>query len=57
MSRAELSEDMKALYDTNLFESVNTKVEPTKRGKYKVRPAGLGWAGGTLWGAHVQRGA
>ena len=35
-SRAELSQDIKQLYNTGLFESVNAKVLPDKKGKFKV---------------------
>lgn len=36
-TRAELSEDIKQLYQTGLFESVNARVLPQKKGKFKVR--------------------
>lgn len=35
-SRAELSQDIKQLYNTGLFESVNAKVVPEKKGKFRV---------------------
>lgn len=35
-SRAELSQDIKQLYNTGLFESVNAKVLPEKKGKFSV---------------------
>lgn len=35
-TRAELSEDIKQLYQTGLFESVNARVLPQKKGKFKV---------------------
>lgn len=35
-SRAELSQDIKQLYSTGLFESVNARVLPTKKGKFRV---------------------
>ena len=47
-SRAELSEDIKQLYQTGLFESVNARVLPQKKGnKFKVR-AGVGRGGAQL---------
>jgi hypothetical protein len=53
-SRAELSEDIKQLYQTGLFESVNARVLPQKKGnKFKVR-AGLGW-GGARAGAQLEQ--
>lgn len=36
-TRAELSDDIKQLYQTGLFESVNARVLPQKKGKFKVR--------------------
>ncbi len=36
-TRQELSEDIKQLYQTGLFESVNARVLPQKKGKFKVR--------------------
>ena len=36
-SRAELSADIKQLYQTGLFESVNARVLPLKKGKFQVR--------------------
>lgn len=41
-SRAELSEDIKQLYQTGLFESVNARVLPQKKGKFKVRREYIG---------------
>ena len=35
-TRSELSQDIKQLYNTGLFESVNAKVLPEKKGKFKV---------------------
>ena len=35
-SRSELSQDIKQLYNTGLFESVNAKVLPEKKGKFSV---------------------
>ena len=35
-SRAELSQDIKQLYNTGLFESVNARVLPRRRGKFSV---------------------
>jgi outer membrane protein assembly factor BamA len=35
-SRAELSQDIKQLFNTGLFESVNAKVLPNKRGRFRV---------------------
>ena len=36
-SRADLSEDIKQLYNSGLFESVNARVLPTKKGgKFRV---------------------
>ena len=35
-SRAELSQDIKQLYNTGLFESVNARVLPAKKGKFRV---------------------
>lgn len=36
-TRQELSEDIKQLYQTGLFESVNARVLPQKKSKFKVR--------------------
>lgn len=35
-ARAELSQDIKQLYNTGLFESVNARVLPAKKGKFSV---------------------
>jgi len=35
-NRAELSQDIKQLYNTGLFESVNARVLPAKKGKFQV---------------------
>ena len=52
-SRAELSEDIKQLYQTGLFESVNARVLPQKKGnKFKV--GGRAW-GGSGAGAQLGR--
>jgi hypothetical protein len=39
-TRQELSQDIKQLYNTGLFESVNARVLPKKGGKFKVAGEG-----------------